>query len=358
MLTLRDDAIDAGHPLHRLLGMLATGPVHRLELSAALARRGAWRWPRAPGATADAVHALTRGNPFFVAEALAAPPDEVPASVKDAVLARVRLLSGECREALERLSVLTSTIPTDLADALGALEPLAEAEMAGLIELRAEAGSASGTSWRGARSSSRCRRSAGGCSTSASWPRCAERGRPDRGRLLHHAAEAGDVDTLLAEGPAAAREAARAGSHRQALAHFEAIVPHAARLEPRECAALLDDYGWELYNAHQFRAAVEAAHEAERLYVEVGEPVPLALCLVRLSRHLFMAGATDAAEEAAQRAVATLDGTDDEAALAHATLYLGAILALSRPERGARRCSSARTRWPCARAGPTWRRCA
>ena len=60
--------------------------------------------------------------------------------------------------------------------------------------------------------------------------------------------------------------------------------------------------------------------------------MPLALCLVRLSRHLFMAGATDAAEEAAQRAVITLDGTDDEAALAHATLYLGAILALSRPE--------------------------
>ena len=45
-----------------------------------------------------------------------------------------------------------------------------------------------------------------------------------------------------------------------------------------------------------------------------------------------MAGATDAAEEAAQRAVITLDGTDDDAALAHATLYLGAILALSRPE--------------------------
>jgi DNA-binding CsgD family transcriptional regulator len=44
-----------------------------------------------------------------------------------------------------------------------------------------------------------------------------------------------------------------------------------------------------------------------------------------------MAGATDSAEEAARRAVVTLDGTADEAALAHALLYLGAILALSRP---------------------------
>ncbi len=329
VLTLRDDAIDAGHPLHRLLGMLATGPVHRLELSA-LSRSAVGALAEGTGRDAEAVHALTRGNPFFVAEALAAPPDEVPASVKDAVLSRVRLLSGECREALERLSVLTTTIPTDLADALGALEPLAEAEMAGLIELRED-----GLGFRHELARRAIEQSLPEIRRRLLNQRVVaalrERGRPDRGRLLHHAAEAGDVDTLLAEGPAAAREAARAGSHRQALAHFEAVVPHAVRLDARECAALLDDYGWELYNAHQFRAAVEAAHEAERLYREVGELVPLALCLVRLSRYLFMAGATDSAEEAARRAVVTLDGTADEAALAHALLYLGAILALSRP---------------------------
>ena len=190
------------------------------------------------------------------------------------MLARVRLLSGECREALERLSVLTSTIPTDLADALGALEPLAEAEMAGLIELRED-----GLGFRHELARRAIEQSLPEIRRRLLNQRVVaalrERGRPDRGRLLHHAAEAGDVDTLLAEGPAAAREAARAGSHRQALAHFEAVVPHAARLDARECAALLDDYGWELYNAHQFRAAVEAAHEAERLYREVGELVPL-----------------------------------------------------------------------------------
>ena len=158
------------------------------------------------------------------------------------------------------------------------------------------------------------------------------RGRLDRGRLLHHAAEAGDVETLLAEGPAAAREAARAGSHRQALAHFEAVVPHADRLPLRERAEFLNDYGWELYNAHRFRASVDASRAAEQLFGEVGEPIPLALCLVRLSRHLFMTGATDDAEAAAQRAVVTLIDVGDDAALAYATLYLGAILALTRPE--------------------------
>ena len=57
---------------------------------------------------------------------------------------------------------------------------------------------------------------------------------------------------------------------------------------------------------------MNASHAAERLYRELGAPVPLALCLVRLSRHLFMTGATDAAEEAAQRAVVTLLDARDE----------------------------------------------
>jgi len=330
VLTVRDEAVDTHHPLHRFYGMLAGAPVHRLELER-LSRDAVGALAAGTGRDAGAVHALTRGNPFFVAEALAAPPDEVPVNVKDAVLARVRLLSPECREALDCISVVPSTIPTDLAQAVGALDALEEAELAGLVELRADGLGFRHELARRAieQSLSALRRR----QLNAAVVRALRaRGGADRGRLLHHAAEAGDVETLLAEGPAAAREAARAGSHRQALAHFEAVVPHADRLELSERASFLNDYAWELYNAHRFRAAVNTSHAAERLYRELGAPVPLAMCLVRLSRHLFMTGATDAAEEAAQRAVVTLLDAHDEPALAYATLYLGGILAQTRPE--------------------------
>ena len=134
--------------------------------------------------------------------------------------------------------------------------------------------------------------------------------------------------------------------------------PHADSLPLRDRAAFLNDYGWELYNAHHFRASVEASHAAEALYRELGDPLPLALCLVRLSRHLFMTGATDAAEEAAQRAVVTLLGVNDDAALAYATLYLGGDPRADPAARGDGRCSSAPTRSPCARSVLSWRRCA
>ena len=329
VVTLRDEALVPGHPLHRLLGVVAGQPVHRLELTP-LSLEAVVALAEGTGRDGAAIHELTAGNPFFVAEALAGPPDEVPASVKDAVLARLRHVSPECRDALERLSVVPSTVPGELAEALlgDGLVTLAEAEQAALIEARP-----GGIGFR----HELARRA-----IEDSLPGIRRRllnqdvmralragGQLERARLLHHAAEAGDIATLLEEGPAAAREAARAGSHRQSLAHFEAVMAHVGRLDPRERAALLDDYGWELYNAHRFRDAVDAGRDAVRLYEELEDRIALAHCLVRLSRHLFMIGETDEAEDCAHRAVRILRSEGDAAAQAYAMLALGAILALT-----------------------------
>ena len=107
--------------------------MHRLELSP-LSREAVVRLVNGTGRDGEAVFALTRGNPFFVAEALAAAPGEVPASVKDAVLGRLRGVSPGCREAVERLSVIPSAFPATLLGVT--LSVLAEAEQAGIVEAR------------------------------------------------------------------------------------------------------------------------------------------------------------------------------------------------------------------------------
>jgi DNA-binding CsgD family transcriptional regulator len=333
VLTCRDEG---GEALQRFLGVLAGLPVHRLAL-APLSRDAVSRLAEGTGADAAAVHRVTRGNPFFVTEALASPGEAVPASVLEAVLARVRRLGPECRDALERLSV----VPAQVDDALAAtllgpgLQALAEAEVAGVLEVRA-----GGLAFRHELARRAIEHSLPALRRRAlnlAVVRALLAGeRAERARVMHHAVEAGDVDTIVAEGPAAAREAAQAGSHRQALAHYEAVLPHAGRLGLRERAELLDGCAWERYNAHRFQEAVEAGREAARLYEEAGDPVAVGECLVRLSRHLFMAGETDEAEHAAQRAVLLLEPTGSAAALAHASLYEGAILAMTdEPERAA-----------------------
>jgi DNA-binding CsgD family transcriptional regulator/tetratricopeptide (TPR) repeat protein len=333
LLTFRDD-FDPGHPLHRFLGVLAGCPVHRVALaplSPVAVRR------LCEGTTADpaTLHRVTRGNPFFVTEALASPGDAVPASVVDAVLARVRRLGPESRAALEQLSVVPSHVEMPLAMALlgSGLHALAEAEQAGVIEVRPDRLAFRHELARRAIEQSlpalRRRELNAAVVAELRGDRAAE-----PARVMHHAVEAGDAEAIVAVGPEAWREAEQAGAHRQALAHIASVLPHAGRLALRDRAALLDAYGWELYNAHRFREAVDAGREAARMYADAGDPVAVGLCLVRVSRHLFMAGETRGAQEAAERAVGLLESASDPGALAHASLYQGAILAMvDEPER-------------------------
>ena len=88
VLTFRDDELGPSHPLQRLLGALAGRPVLRLALPP-LSRSAVRQLAASTGADAGAVHRVTGGNPFFVTEVLASPADVVPATVVEAVLARV-----------------------------------------------------------------------------------------------------------------------------------------------------------------------------------------------------------------------------------------------------------------------------
>src|SRR5262245_24372668 len=132
VLTCRDDQVDPRHPLHRFLGVLAGCPVRRLVLRP-LSHLGVRELAAGTGADPEALYRVTRGNPFFVTEALASPGDDVPVSVVEAVLARVGRLSAECREALDQLSVVPWQVDPDLAAVLlgSRFEALAEAQAAG-----------------------------------------------------------------------------------------------------------------------------------------------------------------------------------------------------------------------------------
>ena len=87
------DALDRAHPLRVVLGELPSEGVRRLQLL-----------PLSPSAVAtlaerevvdaEQLYRQTAGNPFFVTEVLATGGDEMPQSVRDAVLARASRLSA------------------------------------------------------------------------------------------------------------------------------------------------------------------------------------------------------------------------------------------------------------------------
>ncbi|GIH06150.1 LuxR family transcriptional regulator [Rhizocola hellebori] len=344
VLTYRDNEVEARSPLHRLLGALAGGTVRRVAL-APLSAAAVRALADGTGRDAGAIHATTGGNPFFVTESLAAQPAEaLPASVVEAVLARFRRLSAACQEALEQLCVVPTHTALDLiVPILGpGVDALDEAECAGVIEVHPEGVAFRHELARRAieQSLPQLRRSQLHRAVVAALRAQAK---PQRARLVHHAVQAGDVNALVTFGPVAAREAATAGAHRQALVLFESVHPHLGRLGAHEQAAFLDDFAWELYNAHRFADAVASGGQAAQRYRDLGDTEAQGLCLVRLSRHLFMTGATDEADRVARQAVRLLDVPGQERALAHACLYHGVILALTgQPESGARLLDQAR----------------
>ncbi|HJW59066.1 MAG TPA: LuxR family transcriptional regulator, partial [Actinomycetota bacterium] len=58
------------------------------------------------------------------------------------------------------------------------------------------------------------------------------RGDADLSRIVHHAAQAGDTGAIVGYGPAAARDAAGAGAHREAVAHYRLVLGHRERFAP------------------------------------------------------------------------------------------------------------------------------
>jgi DNA-binding CsgD family transcriptional regulator/tetratricopeptide (TPR) repeat protein len=329
VLSYREDAGVVEHPVRDLLGGLAGVGAVRLR-PAPLSLDAVTALARAADRDGAAVHAATRGNPFYVTEALAAPPDETPAGVADAVLARLRAFGPECVAALQQLSVVPTAVEFGLAEALlgERLAALAQAEERGIVEARG-----SGLAFRHELARRAVESALPGLRRRTLNRRVVavlrEAKVPDLERLVHHAVQADDAETVVEFAPRAAREAAAAGSHRQALAHLEAAVAHRDRLAPPERARLLAEHSWELYIAHRFGEAAAAGRDAVRQAELVGDPVLVGTALVQLSRQLFMTGDGDEAERVSTRAVEVLRGEGSPPALASAGTHHGAMLTLT-----------------------------
>ncbi|GAA2304901.1 AAA family ATPase [Streptomyces kunmingensis] len=318
VLTYRDDQLGRGHPLRQLLGVVSGAPrVHRLPL-APLSPEAV----RALSAAADLdpaqVYTVTSGNPFFVAEVITAgDTGEVPPTVVDAVLARLRGLTDTTRDALEQLAVVPSAVERPLVDALlgDADDALTAAEQGGLLVVAVDRVAFRHEIIRRAVVDSlptarRITLDRAVLSALTAAPDA------DRSRIVHHAAAAGDAQAVTRYGPGAARDATRAGSHREAAAHLRLVLRHRDRFGPAERADLLERFAVESYTIGDAGAAVAAQGDAVALRRELGDLRALGADLRWLSRIHWWAGDADAAQAAAREALTVLEQAGDEGLLA------------------------------------------
>jgi DNA-binding CsgD family transcriptional regulator/tetratricopeptide (TPR) repeat protein len=326
--TYRDDELEPGHPLRIVLGDLAGWPaIERMRLEP-LSAAGVAALVAGSGFEAAELHRVTGGNPFYVTEALAAGVDEIPATVRDAVLARTARLSPRARRLVEAAAIAPGDAELWLLEALApdALDRLEESLASGML-----AAGEAGVSFRHelARLAvqdslpppRRLTLNRQALAALAAPPG----GDLDLARLAHHAEAARDRDAVLRFGPAAAARAAEQGAHREAAAQYAAALAFADDEPPELRADLLERRSDECLLIDDSSGAIAALEAALACRRERADARGEAGVLTALASVLWCPGRVGEARECVERAVALLEHEPPSHELASACAVLATL---------------------------------
>ena len=283
LVTYRDDALVATDPLRLTLGALAIQRATRRLSLATLSAAGVATL--AEGTTIDAteLHRLTAGNPFFVIEVLQAGNDALPASVRDAVLARTRTLSTSARDALDTAALIGSRMQSGLLVSL-LDDPLVLDELIshGLLikdgddlrfrhEIARVAIEAAVPPYRKAAMHTKI------------MDALLSQGCNDDARLAFHAEGAGRDDLVVRYGSRAGRRASELAAHREAAAQYGRALQSATDTDLRTRAELSDAVAQELALVDRWEESAEMRTAALELWRGAGDLRRESQSLLRLS---------------------------------------------------------------------------
>ena len=317
VVTYRDDEVGARHPFRMVMGDLAAlGWSHRLSLSplsvdalAELVRR----FER--DLDAEALHARTGGNPFYVTEVLAVDDEQLPETVVDAVLARAGRLPATSRKALDAAAVIGPRFHASLVEKVGQVQSSAvEACLAsgmlvsadGRVAFRHELARHALLSTLPVTRRMRYHQRA----LAALQEQEPTLSGGDVALLAHHADGAGDADAVLTYAPEAARRAARVHAHQEAYKNYEIALRYADSLPVPERLELLEAYAHEAKLTGRVEAAVRAFGEVAEGRHTHGPTARAAEVWSQLAHALVVAGRNAESEAAISRALELAESTD------------------------------------------------
>ena len=305
--TYREEDLAAGDPLRAALGELARQPAARRVELAPLSAGAVRRLADPAGLDAAELYRLTGGNPFYISAVIAAGVTEVPAAVRDAVLARAVGLSVQARAVLDAAALTGTRAELRLVQAVTRSPPSAVDEVLASGLLATDGG------WL------RFRHEIARLAAEQAIPPyrrsliharvldCLEAtGCDDDARLAFHAEGADDGPAALHYAIVAARRAAELASHREAAAQFERALRFADERDRLALAALQEDVAGEYSLLDRWEEAERALHAALQLRRELGDDLSTGEDLQRLCTTLWRLCRGEESGQAAGEAVRVL----------------------------------------------------
>ena len=324
ILSLRSDELPVGHPLLRLPGDLPAAALARIELGP-LSVGAVARMIQAAGSMADAAewHRLTAGNPFYLTEVLADAGDALPATVREAVWARLaRLDDSECA-LLELLSVIPGWAEAGLWRALDPTEidALERCLARGILQRGAD----DAIAYRHEMARLAVLERLGSVQRQVLHARIVTLlesrvdGDVPLARLVHHAAAAGDAARVLHLAPRAAIEASRLGAHHEAAQQLGLALRYVRQASVEQAAQLYQD--WAIETAFALRVddeVLQAHRHAITIFRRIGRMDAVSTNLQRLSRAHWYRGEADEARRCADAAIESAAASSEDPAKAMA----------------------------------------
>jgi DNA-binding CsgD family transcriptional regulator len=311
--TYRDEEAGSDSPLTLALGDLATAPaVQRIEL-APLSEHATSRLAERTDTDPAELHRRTGGNPFFITEVLASGGDRVPATVRDAVLARIARLAEPTRLAIEAAAAIGPRLDTEL------------------LEYVLDASALPRWSIRAALFTGILREDSGGLAFRHALAQSAiiESVPADRLQILHrlvlegllagtagpeiysalvlHAEGAGDDDAVAIYAPLAAARAAAFKAHRESASLYERALSRGRKQSPARRAELIELRADQLKLGGDHQAALAGYELAAEIWRREDHTRGLGRCLLQIASLQFLTGQHAAAEKAEAEAIAYLE---------------------------------------------------
>jgi len=312
--TIRDEEVGPTSPMRSLLGDIARSAHAATVTLPPLTLHGVTGLIGDRPVDAAWLHGVTGGNAFYVCEMLDHHGDELPATVRDAILARTAELDLAAWDLVNLLTCAPGAIPDRLLTGLGVTMPaLRRLDEANLIRRTQR-----GVAFR----HDLCRLAVSSIippgAESALHRRLldAHDAASDRepAVITHHALGAGDSARVVTAAAEAGRVAARTGAHTQAAEFFTTAMEHGMSLGPAEESELLELLALEYYLLDRLDDAIRSCLRAVQLRRGLGEVVALSADHHSLAIFEWYNANRDVADDHVAQAISVLDehvGTSD-----------------------------------------------
>ncbi len=304
----REEEVGISHPLRILLSDIARSGSAQLVALPPLTLDGVTELAGERSVDAAWLHRVTGGNAFFVTEMLDHEDDDLPATVRDAVLGRTVGLDDSSWDLLNLLSCSPEAIPDYLLAGLGVtIAPLRCLHEAHLIQRTTR-----GVAFR----HDLCRLAIASVIPPGAEPALHERmmaayeqaGRTDPAVITHHALGAGDQRRIRQAAMEAGKTSSRSGAHRQAAQFYSIAMESGGPLPPAAEAELLELLAAEHYLTDQLGDAIDSCQRALQVRMAMGAKVELSADHHALSLYDWYNADGRGADVHAAQAVSVVDG--------------------------------------------------